>query len=96
MEAIMAASTIEGGVLKTPAQVVAEVLPKTTFLRNAELKTKGRSIKSVAAAAARVEELESELDAERQATLDLKKKTRTHGEANGGFRINKAERNGTS
>ncbi|KAK3160866.1 hypothetical protein QOZ80_1BG0066120 [Eleusine coracana subsp. coracana] len=58
MEAIMAASTIEGGVLKTPAQVVAEVLPKTTFLRNAELKTKGRSIKSVAAAAARVEELE--------------------------------------
>ncbi|KAK3160908.1 hypothetical protein QOZ80_1BG0067760 [Eleusine coracana subsp. coracana] len=70
LDAIMAASATEGGVLKTHAEIVTEVLPKTTLLRNAGLVTKGRTTRSVA----RVEERESELDAERQATVDLKEK----------------------
>ena len=71
MEAIMADSAEEGDALKTPAETIAEVLPKTTFLRNAGLERKGRTTK---AAAVRVEQLEGELHAERQVTLDLREK----------------------
>ncbi|KAK3142219.1 hypothetical protein QOZ80_4BG0343780 [Eleusine coracana subsp. coracana] len=68
-------STLEGDAPKTPVEIVAEILPKTTFLRNARLESKGRSTTAATTAtAARVEELEDELDAERQTGLDLRDK----------------------
>lgn len=71
MKAIMAESVPEGEPQKTPAEIVYEVLPKTTFLQNTGLEIKGRSTK---ASAARVEELDVQLEAERHVSLDLREK----------------------
>ncbi|TVU17352.1 hypothetical protein EJB05_33380, partial [Eragrostis curvula] len=80
MEAIMADDEADGNATKTPAEVVVEVLPKTTFLRNVGIQLKGKKTKaSDAAAAARVEELESELESSKQLAQDMKEQMERMG-----------------
>ncbi|GJN13390.1 hypothetical protein PR202_gb00084 [Eleusine coracana subsp. coracana] len=92
----MANSTLESDAPKTPIEIIAEILPKTTFHRNAGLESKGRSTTAATAATARVEELEDELDADRQAGLDLRDKGRALDEASGGLGSGMIETSGGS
>ncbi|TVU07128.1 hypothetical protein EJB05_47169, partial [Eragrostis curvula] len=79
MEAIMADDEADGNATKTPAEVVVEVLPKTTFLRNVGIQLKGKKTKARDAAAARVEELESELESSKQLAQDMKEQMERMG-----------------
>ncbi|TVU39718.1 hypothetical protein EJB05_13156, partial [Eragrostis curvula] len=76
MEAIIADDEADGNATKTPAEVVVEVLPKTTFLRNIGIQLKGKKTNAseddAAAAAARVEELEGQLESSNQLVQDMK------------------------
>jgi len=63
MDTMMAQPTPEGGQPKTPAEVFAHVLPSSKFLRNVGLDT--AVPKRSATAAARVQELEVEVVAEK-------------------------------
>ncbi|TVU51663.1 hypothetical protein EJB05_03103, partial [Eragrostis curvula] len=75
MEAIIADDEADGNATKTPAEVVVEVLPKTTFLRNIGIQLKGKKTiasEDAAAAAARVEELEGQLESSNQLVQDMK------------------------
>lgn len=67
MEAITAQAPQEGQVPKTPSQAVAQVLPTSKFLQNVGIESAAmkRSAKA-AEAAKRVQELESELVAEKE------------------------------
>ncbi|CAN6328961.1 unnamed protein product [Urochloa humidicola] len=76
MEAIIGEAAEEGQMQKTPTEAVAEVLPSSSsFLQNVGLEQEApkRRAKSVAAAA-RVEELEAEVEAERQGSAVLRDK----------------------
>lgn len=70
MEAIISAPPGEDHVAKNPTQAVLEVLPKSKFLQNVGIESTApaRSTK----AARRVEELESQLTAERQQSSELR------------------------
>ena len=75
MEAIAAEPPQECQDPKTPAQAVAQVLPRTTFLRNVGIHS--AALKRSAEAAAmknRVHELESELIAEKEGSAELRAK----------------------
>ncbi|TVU42281.1 hypothetical protein EJB05_08677, partial [Eragrostis curvula] len=75
MEAIIADDEADGNATKTPAEVVVEVLPKTTFLRNIGIQLKGKKTiasEDAAAAAALVEELEGQLESSNQLVQDMK------------------------
>ncbi|KAJ1283986.1 hypothetical protein BS78_03G169800 [Paspalum vaginatum] len=69
MEAIVA-EAVDGQVPKTPAEAISQVLPKTKFLSNVGLQSVAP--KRNAKSAARVQELELELQAEKQGALDLR------------------------
>nr|CAB3466325.1 unnamed protein product [Digitaria exilis] len=64
MKAIMAEPTAEGQDPKTPAEAIAQVLPSSKFLQNVGLEKKAPN--KTTATAARVLELEAEVQAERQ------------------------------
>ncbi|TVU21027.1 hypothetical protein EJB05_30638, partial [Eragrostis curvula] len=85
MEAIMADDEADRNATKTPAEVVAEVLPKTTFLRNVGIQLKGKktTASDAAATAARVEELESELESSKQLAQDMKEQMERMGKQMG-------------
>ena len=70
MDTMMAQPTPEGEQPKTPAEVVAHVLPSSKFLRNVGLET--TVPKRSATAAARVQELEAEVAAEKQGAAALR------------------------
>ncbi|RLM75259.1 hypothetical protein C2845_PM15G10890 [Panicum miliaceum] len=72
MEAYVAQPTEEGKDPKTPVEVVAHVLPKSTFLRNVGLQSTAmkRNTKS-AAMNDRVHDLESKLEAEKMGSAGL-------------------------
>ena len=70
MDTMMAKPTPEGEQPKTPAEVVAHVLPSSKFLRNVGLET--TVPKRSATAAARVQELEAEVAAEKQGAAALR------------------------
>ncbi|WVZ49375.1 hypothetical protein U9M48_000742 [Paspalum notatum var. saurae] len=70
MEAIVAEAVEDGQVPKTPDEAVFQVLPKTKFLSNVGLQSVAP--KRNAKSAARVQELELELQAEKQGALDLR------------------------
>ncbi|CAN6300521.1 unnamed protein product [Urochloa humidicola] len=72
MEAIIAEPADEGQVQKTPVEAVAQVLPSSSFLQNVGLEQVApkRSVKSTAAA--RVEELQAEVEAEKQGSAVLR------------------------
>ena len=73
MEAYVAQPTEEGQDPKTPVQAIAHVMPKSTFLRSVGMHS--AAIKGNAKAAAmndRVNELESELQAEKMGSAGLR------------------------
>jgi hypothetical protein len=70
MDTMMAQPTPEGEQPKTPAEVVAHVLPSSKFLRNVGLET--TVPKRSATTAARVQELEAEVAAEKQGAAALR------------------------
>ena len=70
MDTMMAQPTPEGEQPKTPAEVVAHVLPSSKFLWNVGLET--TVPKRSATAAARVQELEAEVAAEKQGAAALR------------------------
>ena len=70
MEAIVAEAVKDGQVPKTPDEAVFQVLPKTKFLSNVGLQSVAP--KRNAKSAARIQELELELQAEKQGALDLR------------------------
>ncbi|TVU39738.1 hypothetical protein EJB05_13177, partial [Eragrostis curvula] len=74
MEAIIADDEADGNATKTPAEVVVEVWPKTTFLRNIGIQLKGKKTNASedVAAATRVEELEGQLESSNQLVQDMK------------------------
>ena len=73
MEAYVAQPTEEGQDPKTPIQAVAQVLPKSTFLRNVGLQSAAMKRNAKAAAMnERVHELESELHAEKAGAAELR------------------------
>jgi len=74
MEAIISGPVNEGQVPKTPAEVISQVMPKTKFLQNVGIESTAPKSGGKAAVAARVEELEAELEAEKQCALDLTEK----------------------
>ena len=66
MESIAAAPVEDGQVVKTPAEVVAQVLPKSKFLQNIGLQLAAPKRSSKAINDARVIELEAEVAAGKQ------------------------------
>ena len=70
MDTMMAQPTPEGEQPKTHAEVVAHVLPSSKFLRNVGLET--TVPKRSTTAAARVQELEAEVAAEKQGAAALR------------------------
>ncbi|TVU25728.1 hypothetical protein EJB05_28233, partial [Eragrostis curvula] len=69
-EAIMADDKADGNATKTPAEVVVEVLLKTTFLRNVGIQLKGKKTKA---------KLESELKSSKQLAQDMKEQMEPMG-----------------
>ncbi|TVU49927.1 hypothetical protein EJB05_01271 [Eragrostis curvula] len=72
MEAILAEPVVEGQVPKTPAEAIAQVLPSTKFLQ--KIGQDSASTKRSAKSAARVRELEAEVEATKQGAAALKDK----------------------
>lgn len=72
MEAIIADPVQEGQTPKTHIEVVSQVLPKSKFLQNVGLESATSKRSGKAVVAARVEELEAELEAEKQCAADLR------------------------
>jgi len=73
MEACLAQTTEDGQDPKTPVEAIAHVLPKSTFHRNVGMESK--QMKKYAEAAAMnksVQELESELQAEKIGSVGLR------------------------
>ncbi|CAO2203338.1 unnamed protein product [Urochloa humidicola] len=76
MEAIIA-EPAEGQVQKTPVEAVAQVLPSSSFLQNVGLEQAAPKRSAKSAAAARVEELEAEVEVEKQGSALLRDKVDT-------------------
>ncbi|CAN6371775.1 unnamed protein product [Urochloa humidicola] len=74
MEAIISEPAKEGQVQKTPVEAVAQVLPSSSFLRNVGLEQAVPKRSAKSAAAARVQELEVEVEAEKQGSAVLRDK----------------------
>ncbi|CAL5028948.1 unnamed protein product [Urochloa decumbens] len=72
MRAIVAEPTEEGQDPKSAIDVVAEVLPKSKFLRNVGLEGVAPKKSATTAIQARVQELEAEVQAERQGAEALR------------------------
>ncbi|CAO2188758.1 unnamed protein product [Urochloa humidicola] len=72
MRAIVAEPTEEGQDPKSVVDAVAQVLPKSKFLRNVGLKVPGPKKSSTIAVHARVHELESKIQAEREGAEALR------------------------
>ncbi|CAO2168755.1 unnamed protein product [Urochloa humidicola] len=72
MRAIVAEPTEEGQDPKSAIDAVAEVLPKSKFLRNVGLEVPGPKKSSTTAVHARVHELEVEIQAEREGAKALR------------------------
>ncbi|CAD6225603.1 unnamed protein product [Miscanthus lutarioriparius] len=70
MEAIAAQAPEEGQVVKTPTQVVAQVLPTSKFLQNISIES--AAMKRSAEVATRVQELESELVVEKEGAAEVR------------------------
>ena len=89
MEAYVAEPTEEGQDPKTPVQAIAHVMPKSTFLHNVGMQSTAMKRNTKAAAINdRVNELESELQAEKKGSAglrsqvaDLEKKVEDQNEA---------------
>ena len=77
MESIAAAPVEDGQVVKTPAEVVAQVLPKSKFLQNIGLQLAAPKRSSKAINDARVIELEAEVAARKQDKEELKDEMET-------------------
>ncbi|XP_066382915.1 uncharacterized protein [Miscanthus floridulus] len=77
MESIAAAPVEDGQVVKTPAEVVAQVLPKSKFLQNIGLQLAAPKRSSKAINDARVIELEAEVAAGKQDKEELKDEMET-------------------
>ncbi|CAO2141201.1 unnamed protein product [Urochloa humidicola] len=77
MEAIIAEPAEEGQVQKTPVEAVAQVLPSSSFLQNVGLEQAAPKRSAKSAAAARVEELEAEVEVEKQGSALLRDKVDT-------------------
>ncbi|CAN6288369.1 unnamed protein product [Urochloa humidicola] len=74
MEAIIAEPAEEGQVQKTPVEAVAQVLPSSSFLQNVGLEQEAPKRSAKSSAAARVEELQVEVEAEKQCSAVLRDK----------------------
>ncbi|GJM87755.1 hypothetical protein PR202_ga03745 [Eleusine coracana subsp. coracana] len=74
METIVDQHIQEGQVPKTHVEAVAQVLGSTKFLQNVGLEPMASSRSSKAIVAARVRELEAEVEAEKQGAATLKDK----------------------
>ncbi|CAN6334015.1 unnamed protein product [Urochloa humidicola] len=72
MEAIISEPAEEGQVQKTLVEAVAQVLPSSSFLRNVGLEQAVPKRSAKSAAAARVQELEAEVEAEKQGSAVLR------------------------
>ncbi|CAN6231496.1 unnamed protein product [Urochloa humidicola] len=72
MRAIMAEPTEKGQDPKSAIDAVAEVLPKSKFLRNVGLEVPGPKKSSTTVVHARVHELEAEIQAEREGAEALR------------------------
>ncbi|XP_066382325.1 uncharacterized protein [Miscanthus floridulus] len=77
MESIAAAPVEDGQVVKTPAEVVAQVLPKSKFLQNIGLQLAAPKRSSKAINDAQVIELEAEVAAGKQDKEELKDEMET-------------------
>ena len=77
MEFIAAAPVEDGQVSKTPAEIVAQVLPKSKFLQNIGLQLAAPKRSSKAINDARVIELEAEVAAGKQDKEELKDEMET-------------------
>ena len=77
MESIAVAPVEDGQVVKTPAEVVAQVLPKSKFLQNIGLQLAAPKRSSKAINDARVIELEAEVAAGKQDKEELKDEMET-------------------
>ena len=74
MVAIVAEPLEEGHATKTPTEAVAQVLPSTKFLRNAGLEIPASKKSTSAAYSAQVQELQAEVQSERQSSAALREK----------------------
>jgi hypothetical protein len=73
MEAIAAQAPQEGQAAKTPTQAVAQVLPTSKFLQNIGIESAAmKRIAKAAEVAKRVQELESELVAEKAGAVEVR------------------------
>jgi polyhydroxyalkanoate synthesis regulator phasin len=73
MEAIAAQAPQEGQAAKTPTQAVAQVLPTSKFLQNIGIESASmKRIAKAAEVAKRVQELESELVAEKARAVEVR------------------------
>ncbi|CAL5066350.1 unnamed protein product [Urochloa decumbens] len=72
MKAIIAEPTEDGQDPKTATEAVLEILPKSKFLRNVGLEAPAPKKSATTAVHARVQELESEVQAERQGSAALR------------------------
>ena len=77
MESIAVAPVEDGQVSKTPAEIVAQVLPKSKFLQNIGLQLAAPKRSSKAINDARVIELEAEVAAGKQDKEELKDEMET-------------------
>lgn len=74
MEATAAEPPQEGQDPKTPVQVLAQVMPRTTFLRNVGLHSEVLKITTAPAMKNRVHELTRELTVEKEGSAELRAK----------------------
>ena len=74
MVAIVADPPEEGQATKTPTEAVAQVLPSTKFLRNVGLEIPASKKSTSAAYSAQVQELQAEVQSERQSSAALREK----------------------